>query len=221
MGKKIDLTGQRFGRLVVLKESSKRDKNGSIHWVCKCDCGNIVEPSSASLRKGTTISCGCYNKEIITKDNPKRKRKLYYIYRGIKDRCYNKNSRAYHNYGGRGISISNEWNDYDAFEQWALANGYEYGLWLDRIDNDGDYSPYNCRWVTPKEQQNNKRTNKYITINGITKTLQQWAESSGIKPMTLSRRIELGWDSDELLKPIDSRYSHSEQIKDAMRRCKK
>lgn len=217
MGKRIDLTGQRFGRLVVLEESSKRDKSGSIHWVCKCNCGNIVEPSSASLRKGTTISCGCYNKEIITKDNPKRKRKLYSIYRGIKDRCCNQNNKSYHNYGGRGITISEEWNDYDSFENWAYANGYKQGLWLDRIDNDGNYSPDNCRWTTPKEQQNNKRTNIYITIKGETKTLQQWSDISGINFATLKRRLDLGWNFEDLLKPVNMKYSHSEEIKKAIK----
>lgn len=216
MGAKIDLTGKRFGRLLVMSESSIRKKGGSVYWKCKCDCGNIVETNSQALRKGYTQSCGCYNRDIIKKDNPNREKKLYHIYRGIKDRCYNKNSKSYHNYGARGIKLCDEWNDFEKFEKWALNNGYEQGLWLDRINNDSDYSPDNCRWSTPKEQQNNKRTNVFITINGVTKTLQQWSEESGIKAMTLSRRIELGWSSDDLLKPVNKNYSHSEEIKKAI-----
>jgi hypothetical protein len=216
MGKKIDLTGQRFGRIVVLHETPKRDKGGNVLWECKCDCGNITCTSSQNLRRGYTKSCGCYNHDIITKDNPKYKRPLYFIYHSMKCRCYNPNDRAFHNYGARGIKISDAWKTYEKFEKWALKNGYKKGLWLDRINNDLDYSPDNCRWATPKEQQNNKRTNVKVNINGVVKTIHEWADYSGIKPMTIKRRIELGWSAEDLLKPIDTRYSHSKEIKRAL-----
>jgi len=220
MGKKIDLTGQRFGRLVVIEESELRNSSGNVKWKCKCDCGNITFSNGYDLRKGVAQSCGCYNRDLVKKDNPKYKRPLYYIYHSMKCRCYNPNDRAFHNYGARGIKISDKWNTYEKFEEWALDKGYKKGLWLDRINNDLDYSPDNCRWATPKEQQNNKRTNHYITINNDTKTIQEWAEISGIKPMTITRRIELGWKNEDLLKPVNARYSHPLEIKRAMKSCK-
>lgn len=216
MGKKINLKGQRFGRLIVLEETSKRDIGGNVIWKCLCDCGNVTYTSAQNLRRGYTKSCGCYNKDLITKENPKYKRKLYYIYHGIKCRCYNPKDRAFHNYGARGIKLCKEWESFEAFEKWALNNGYKAGLWIDRIDNDGDYCPENCRWATPKEQQNNKRINHNITINGITKTIQEWADLSGIKAMTITRRIKLGWEDDALLNPVDKKYSHSDEIKKAL-----
>lgn len=219
MGKKINLKGQRFGRLIVLEETTSRDIGGNVIWKCKCDCGKIVCTSSQNLRKGFTQSCGCYNHDLITKENPKYKKKLYFIYHSMKSRCYNPNDRASHNYGARGIKLCDEWHSFEEFEKWALSNGYKQGLWIDRIDNDGDYAPSNCRWVTPKEQQNNKRTNHYITINNDTKTIQEWAEISGIKPMTITRRIKLGWENEDLLKPVNARYNHSLEIKRAMKSC--
>lgn len=218
MGKKVNLTGQRYGRLIVLEETKKRDIGGNVIWKCLCDCGETTYTSAQNLRRGYTKSCGCYNHDILTKDNPKYKRPLYYIYHAIKCRCYNPNDKAFHNYGARGIKISDKWNTYDNFEKWALKNGYKKGLWIDRIDNDSDYSPENCRWITPKEQQNNKRTNVKIIIDGVEKTIQEWADYSGIKPMTIKRRIKLGWDNSDLLKPVDSRYSHSDQIKKGIKK---
>lgn len=220
MGKKIDLTGQRFGRLVVLRETPKRDIGGNVWWECKCDCGNITCTSAQNLRKGCTKSCGCYNHDIITKDNPKYKRPLYLIYHSMKCRCYNPNDRAFHNYGARGIKISDKWNTYEKFEEWALENGYKKGLWLDRINNDLDYSPDNCRWATPKEQQNNKRTNRNIKIGDEEHTMQEWADITGIKAMTIARRIELGWKDKDIIKPVNKKYSHSSEIKKAMRKMK-
>lgn len=218
MGKKIDLTGKVFGRWTVINETNERDKNGNIIWRCKCTCGNEKNVSGQNLRNKSSMSCGCYNRDVITKENPKYKRKLYSVYHSIKERCNNKNDKAYKNYGGRGIKISEKWSTYEDFEKWALQNGYANGLWLDRIDNDGDYSPENCRFCTPKEQQNNKRTNINITINGETKTIQQWADSMGIKRATIERRLELGWSDKDLLKPVDKKRSHGEAIKNSWKR---
>ena len=213
MGKKIEMVGKRFGRLTVVAESDKRDRSGSVFYRCLCDCGNEKSINGINLRKGVTRSCGCYNREVITKDNPVYKTKLYNIYSSMKGRCNNPNDRSYHNYGGRGISVCKEWNTFEAFQKWALGNGYSESLWIDRIDNDKGYSPDNCRWSTPKEQQNNKRTCRYITIDGVTKSLTMWAEEAGINPSTLKRRIELGWEKEDLFKPVDKSRSHSEAIK--------
>ena len=218
MGSKIYMIGKVYGRLTVLEEDQRRDKSGVAQYLCKCQCGKLKIVSGSSLRKGITVSCGCYNHEVITKENPKRKRPLYRIYRAILGRCNNPNDKSYHNYGMRGIKM--EWDGFDEFEQWSMTHGYKQGLWLDRIDNNKGYSPDNCRWATPKVQQNNKRTNIYLEIDGETKTLTEWAEYAGIKPCTLQRRIDLGWAKEELLKEVDKRYSHSKQIKEGMRKKK-
>lgn len=213
MGKKVNIIGKRFGRLVVVEQAERKSSNGTLYWKCICDCGKSKEIRGTNLTSGATTSCGCYNKEIISKDNPKYKRKLYYIYRGMLDRCNNKNNKHYSNYGGRGIGVCDEWNIYENFEKWALENGYAKGLWIDRIDNNSDYNPTNCRFCTPKEQQNNKRTNVIISIGGVEHTIQQWSDISGIKRATIERRYKLGWNPEDLLKPIDVSKSHGDAIR--------
>ena len=212
MGKKVEMIGKRFGRILVISED-KRDSQGIIYYKCLCDCGKEKIIKGTSLRAGVTRSCGCYNHDIVTKDNPVYKSKLYGVYRSIISRCNCPTDKSYHNYGGRGIKISSEWNTFEAFKKWSESNGYKEGLWIDRINNDMDYSPDNCRWATPKEQQNNKRTCVYVTINGITKTISQWADETGICYATICRRLQLGWQGEDLLKPIDKKRSHSKEIK--------
>lgn len=113
----------------------------------------------------------------------------------MKTRCYNTNSPTYKNYGGRGIKVCDEWvNNFEAFYKWSMENGYKDGLQIDRIDNDGDYGPSNCRWVTSKENYNNRRTSRFVTINGETKTIAQWCEIYNIKDNVVRARISRGWD---------------------------
>lgn len=120
--------------------------------------------------------------------------KLYNVWRGIKKRCNNPNHYAYDSYGGRGIKLSKEWENFENFYSWSLANGYKVGLTLDRIDNDSDYSPVNCRWATWKEQGNNRRTNIFITFNEKTQTLTMWADELGISTeMLWSRLNKYNW----------------------------
>lgn len=163
---KFEMVGKRFGRLLVLSEGEKA-KSGECRWICKCDCGVITPPiKSTRLRKGITKSCGCLQKEIVTlrvtKHNKSHSR-LYSIWRGIKERCLKQNSVNYKYYGGRGITICDEWkNDFQAFYDWAMSHGYADCLTIDRIDNDSNYEPSNCRWATNKEQQNNRRNNKKV-----------------------------------------------------------
>lgn len=145
------------------------------------------------------------------------KEKLYSVWNAMKQRCSNENDKAFQNYGGRGIFVCDLWkNDYIAFKAWAESSGYRPGLWLDRKDNDGPYSPNNCRWAEPKTQQRNKRTNVMLSIGGVKKCISEWAEESGLSFATIKRRIELGWPEDHILDPVDHRYSHSELIKAAM-----
>ena len=150
-----DLTGQKFGRLTVIEKTTKRSPHGEIIWKCRCKCGNITEVRGSNLLGGHTKSCGCLYKETREKHGDAKKgerARLYNIWIMIKDRCYNPNNRAYKWYGGRGIKVCEEWeNNYPAFKTWALANGYKEGLTIDRIDNDGDYCPGNCQWITRAE----------------------------------------------------------------------
>lgn len=167
-----DLTGKRYGRLVVLNTAG-RSSAGYVLWRCKCDCGNLTTVISASLLGGYTTSCGCAQKEAAAKTGRSTathhlsKTRLYRVWRGMKTRVYNPKNEKYPVYGGRGIGMCEEWRDsFEAFKAWADDNGYdenaEFGeCTIDRIDVDGDYEPANCRWVSLKVQAGNKRRPAY------------------------------------------------------------
>lgn len=197
----IDLTGQRFGRLLVIELAPGYKK--STHWICKCDCGKIVVVWGQSLRKGNTTSCGCYHREIAGgnfKTHGLSHTKLYHIWEGMKRRCNNESDVGYHKYGARGIRICNEWqNDFKVFYDWAIQNGYEDGLTIDRINNEEGYCPENCRWVTLLEQANNTRSNHRIVCRGEEHTLAEWSRISGIQSATICRRLKKGWPEEEAI----------------------
>lgn len=200
MSKLIDLTGRRFGRLLV-KERQGSDSWKSALWLCLCDCGNECLVSSHNLRTSHTQSCGCLQKEATSKANTThghRHTRIYGIWNAMIARCHRKNTKAYPMYGGRGITVCNEWkNGFQAFYDWAMANGYDDDLSIDRIDNDKGYSPDNCRWVSVDTQANNKRSNISVEYNGETHTLAEWAKALGIKYATLRKRLMGGWSVEE------------------------
>ena len=205
MGKLIDLTGQKFGKLTVVDRAANRGKETM--WNCICECGNSTTVGSGCLRSGSTKSCGC------NRFNPSHRKthgqshsRLYYVYRNMLNRCYNPKVNDFPNYGGRGISVCDEWRkDFQSFYDWAIISGYRDGLkrgecTLDRKNPDGNYSPDNCRWTDEKTQQNNKRSNHYITFQGETKTMAEWAAVKHIRIGTLSKRINvLGWSIERAL----------------------
>ena len=199
MGKFIDLTGRIFGNWTVLGYV------GESYWLCKCKCGKEKSVNSYNLINQKTRSCGCLkNKDKIT--HHQSNSKLYNVWRGIKTRCYNKNSNKFYLYGGRGISMCDAWkNNFSLFLDWSLKNGYtetgKYGEYtIDRINLNGNYEPSNCRWVNLFVQANNTRKNKLITYKHQTHTLGEWSRLCNINYRTLYTRIfKLHWDIEKAL----------------------
>lgn len=198
MGKRLNLINKRFGRLIVIKDSGKRNKSKRIIYVCKCDCGNTVEVDRQNLTKGDTKSCGCLHMESITKHSQSDSR-LYRIWADMIQRCENPKSNNYKHYGARGISLINEWKNFDNFYDWATKNGYENGLSIDRIDVNKNYEPNNCRWVTREVQDNNKRNTLWVDVNGEKMSLKQVSDKYGISYSTLKHRYSVGDRGIDLL----------------------
>lgn len=184
MSYKIDLTGQQFGRLTVIERDTSSKRSA---WFCRCSCGNIKSVLMTHLRSGATTSCGCYQKERASKSNlihGGSRTSLHNRWKAIRQRCNNPNDRGYANYGGRGIALCSEWNDYRVFEEWAMNNGYSKELELDRIDNDKGYSPDNCRWVKRIINNHNRRTT--AKIEGV--PLRDFSEKHNMKYVTVHSR---------------------------------
>ena len=208
--KKRNLIGERFGKLIVIEEcESKKQPSGQIKtmWLCKCDCGNITKVTSSNLKRGNTKSCGCLHKEKTAKINKKHNltsTRLYRIWQNMKNRCLNQKIKAYKDYGGRGIKVCEEWldkqNGFINFYNWAIDNGYTENLTIDRIDNDGNYEPNNCRWATILEQSHNKRNCIKITYNNKTKHISEWAKEYNISRDCLWQRLYvLNWNIEKAL----------------------
>jgi len=204
MGKIIDETGNTYGRLKVV-EIAKKDQFA--YWLCKCSCENWSIVKGRDLRLKKTKSCGCLSKEQSNKicgwnkthGESKNNPRLYRIWKAMRNRCNNKNNPSFHRYGGRGIKVCKEWDEYEAFKNWAIDNDYGDGLSIDRINNNGNYTPDNCKWSTPLEQANNTRQNKNLTFRGKTKTLSEWARELNLNYDALKKRILEGWDTERAL----------------------
>ena len=201
MSKLQDLTGKKFGRLIVIRRDGS-DNSKHATWLCRCECGNKVVVSAYSLKSGNTQSCGCLQKERAKKAKTThglRHTKLYVSWFNMKQRCSNVNYEHYKYYGGRGITYCQEWERFEPFKDWAMKNGYQDNLTIDRIDVNGNYEPDNCRWATAKEQANNMRTNRLLSYNGETHNMKQWSEIMNINYTTLSWRLSSGWSIEKAL----------------------
>lgn len=202
----IDLTGKKFGKLTVLKRVGT-DGHRNPTWLCECECGNKKVIRGNSLKSGNTTSCGCVAKERIRNLNlitGQYKSRLHRIWSSMKTRCYNIHHNSFNLYGGRGITVCDEWkNDFKEFYNWAMSNGYQENLTIDRINNDGNYEPSNCRWVDVKTQSNNRRTNVNITFEGKTQNITRWAIEKNIPQKTLISRLWRGMSIEKALtKPV-------------------
>lgn len=200
-----DIAGQRFGRLVALGPIGRNDKS-RVLWECQCDCGNATIVRSTGLCSGNTRSCGCLGREVrsaSTKTHGMSGTKIHGIWGAMVQRCTNPKAKNYHDYGGRGITVCDEWRDsFGAFYTHVsqLPNFNLENMTLDRIDNNnGNYEPGNVRWVTRKEQSRNTRRNVLLTYNSKTKTVAEWAKDLGMYPSTLYTRIREGWSVDYAL----------------------
>jgi len=197
----IDLTGKRFGKLVVLERFTMCLPP---KWICKCDCGNEHITTGGNLKNGDTKSCGCFRKARNTErltTHGRHRTRTYNIWAGMKTRCFNKNTTDYAYYGGRGITVCDEWLKFDAFydDMGECPDGFT----LEREDNDGDYTPDNCKWVSRATQNKNTRSTVFITHDGETLCLVDWAHKLGVKPRTLSARRNRGWsDHDIITRPL-------------------
>jgi hypothetical protein len=202
--------GKKYGRLnisAIIIKPHYFDNRPTKFAVCICDCGKECNKVLAELKRGHSRSCGCLHSEELALRNSKHglsKHPLYYIWRGIVDRCCNPNDSAYKFYGQRGITICDEWrNDFLVFYHWCLDNGWKKGLQTDRINTYGCYEPSNCRFVTSKENNNNRRNNVLFTVNNETKTLSQWSETSKIEASIIRKRIKRGWSIENAIyKPV-------------------
>lgn len=200
-----DLTGIKFGMLTPVKKIKDIERYRSL-WLCKCDCGNEVAVRNDNLCYNHTKSCGCLQKRKTSESNKTHgmtKTRLYRTWYHMKERCQNENDPRYSNYGGRGITVCKDWMDFEPFAEWAYSNGYNDTLTIERIDVNGNYCPENCTWIPSSKQANNKQSSHFFTIDGITKTMTEWAKIYGIKPTTVFNRLSDGWDEySAITKPL-------------------
>lgn len=191
-----DLTGRRFGKLVVTP--TFQTKGGHAYWLCRCDCGGEKMVRGSHLKDGHVTSCGCKPRHVTHGGSGTR---LYITWRNMISRCTNPKDPQFFRYGSRGIAVCDAWRDsFQAFHDLAMANGYREDLTIDRINNDGNYCPDNCRWATRLEQAQNTRKTRLITYNGETHSVCEWARILGMNQGTLNNRLNLyGWSVEDAL----------------------
>ena len=189
----IDLTGQTFGRLTVLHRVPAKGTDKGARFACRCVCGKDHEASGAALRKGLVRSCGCLAKDRAWRHGL-TKHPLYHCWYNMNDRCYDKTNAQWDDYGGRGITVCEEWRGPTGLARFVADMGEcPVGHSIDRIDNDGSYRKENCRWSTRKEQQRNRRGARIITHGGRSGNIYDWGKWLGISPDTIAYRVKVGW----------------------------
>lgn len=205
MTKIINMEGKKINRWSVIKRAE--NKNGKTYWLCECECGKRKKVYGVSLRNGKSKSCGCLNKETVSKQQGLSTTRLYRIYKLMLSRCYNKKDKSYKYYGLKGISIYDNWlDDFVNFYNWAMQNGYQDNLTIDRINPNGNYEPSNCKWITEKEQHYNRTDNLYFTINNQKKCLAELCEKYNMPYQTVRKRLKNGKDIiNALTTPIDKK----------------
>lgn len=205
---KVDYTGKRFHYLTVVRFIPPEERDGYSHdkdtrkWLCLCDCGNYVRVRTDQLKDDRIKSCGCMAKKLSGekhKTHGQKGTRLYGIWNNMKDRCGNCNAKDYPRYGGRGITVCQDWlSDFLPFYTWAMENGYRDDLSIDRIDNDKGYSPSNCRWTTGKEQCRNRRNTVYIEYKGEVKSLPEWCDILNFPRPLAHRRYKRGLTGQQI-----------------------
>lgn len=198
MPKYIDRTNTEINGIVFIRRAENTGKK--VKWVCRCTCGNEFIAYANHIQDGRKCQkCGRKSQANKVSKHHDYKTPLYSVWLAMRQRCGNPNSKSYRRYGGRGISVCSEWKEWNVFKEWALSNGYSLGLSIDRIDNDGNYEPNNCRWVTNEIQANNKSDNHLITFNGETASISVMARKYGYLPTDIERRILEGWTVEKAL----------------------
>ena len=200
--KALDLTNKKFNKLSVVEKTT--NQKHKTMWKCKCDCGNIVFVTTSNLTCNRVKSCGCLKTEKLIERSTthnQRHTNLYEVWKTMKQRCFNSNNKSYKNYGARGIQVCEEWkNSFDSFYKWSMSNGYKQGLTIDRINNNDNYCPENCRWTDRTTQANNSRWNKHIIIDGKDDTLANWIRYFNTTPTKYYLRIKKGYSEQDALR---------------------
>lgn len=216
--RKVDITGQRFGRLTVVARNGTL--GGHSAWLCRCDCGNEKTVALHNLRNGGVRSCGCLNREMAQERGRRSKigerskvhgdsgSKLYGVWAAMKRRCFNPNATCYADYGGRSITVCNAWLEYAPFKEWAMSSGYIEGMSIERVDVDSSYSPDNCIWIPLSEQNRNKRLTIRLYYQGRLYTLKELADITGLSERTIAGRHERGWNVEKILTTPKRKNQH-------------
>lgn len=209
-----DLTGKRYGKLTVIKRHYEPNKKYTL-WECKCDCGNTAYIRANMLKHNRTKSCGCLRAEsnVLKKTTHGQSgTHLYAVWNSMKGRCYNPKNHNYKRYGMRGITVCDDWKEsFINFYTWALSNGYEEGLSIERIDNNGNYCPENCTWVTTKMQNINRSVSLDFTYNGKTQNLSEWCKELNLPYFrTWQRIVQYGYSFESAISSPKNKHEKKE-----------